>query len=87
MLEALRHGKALVTTSIGAQGLPAGGGRAYRVADDAETFAQMVTLLLRDRVAARLPTWDDAAPALVSAYESSLSSAPAASSSGGHITR
>jgi glycosyltransferase involved in cell wall biosynthesis len=48
-VEAIAHGKALVTTSCGADGLTAGAGRAYRVADDPAQFSDAVVALLTDR--------------------------------------
>jgi len=81
VLEALRHGKATVTTSVGAQGLRAGSGTAFVVADHANEFATEVVRLLEDptrrrrleRAAANfaetLPTWDDGAEALMRCYD------------------
>ena len=80
MLEALAAGRAVVTTSTGAQGLGVVG-HAFVVADDPARFAEEVTGLLEDRArrgrleasarhAARaLPTWDAAAAALRECYE------------------
>jgi polysaccharide biosynthesis protein PslH len=80
ILEALRRGKPIVTTSVGVQGLGPGGRRAVRVADEAGAFGDAVADLLerpRERralaraahaFAARLPTWDDSAAALLSSY-------------------
>jgi polysaccharide biosynthesis protein PslH len=87
-IEALRRGKALVTTQIGAQGLPADARAAMRIADDPNAFAGAVAALLRDResrrrlerlaarAAARLPTWERSAEALASVYEELLDTAP-----------
>jgi hypothetical protein len=80
-IEALRRGKALVSTSIGAQGLPPQARRAVRVADDPQAFAAAAADLLTDRTVRRelerraaraanaLPTWDDAAAALGKLYD------------------
>lgn len=79
-LEALAHGRAIVSTSVGVQGLGAGGRPAIRVADAPREFAAQVAALLADPGARRalrrdaaaflatLPTWDDAADALAAAY-------------------
>jgi glycosyltransferase involved in cell wall biosynthesis len=80
MLEALCRGKAIVTTSVGIQGLGAGVEAAVRVADDAASFAAAIADLLerpaerRDleraaaRFSARLATWDEAAAKLSACY-------------------
>lgn len=82
MLEALAHGKAVVSTSIGIQGLSAAADGAVVVTDDAGAMAAQVAELLGDyqrrhalegaaqRYASSLPTWDDAAAALLDCYES-----------------
>jgi glycosyltransferase involved in cell wall biosynthesis len=49
IFEAMAMGKALVTTSIGAEGLDVQSGRDLMLADDSAAFAQAVVLLLRDR--------------------------------------
>jgi len=84
VLEAMRFAKAIVTTSIGAQGLWEGAGTAFRVADDSHTFAREVSRILGDprhrrqlecaaaAFADTLPTWDDAAGELVACYENVL---------------
>ena len=81
MLEALTHGKAIVTTSIGTQGLGTQVRDAVVVADEPHDMALEVTDLLGNpqrrnqleaaasRHAASLPTWDDAASALLDCYE------------------
>jgi polysaccharide biosynthesis protein PslH len=51
--EAMAMGKALVSTSIGAEGLSFQNGRDLLLADDASSFAQAVLLLLRDAEARR----------------------------------
>jgi polysaccharide biosynthesis protein PslH len=84
MLEALSRGKAIVSTSVGTQGLGSACERCARVADGAEAFAAETTRLLLDTGARRalerramafahsLPTWDEAAEALVTCYEDAL---------------
>jgi glycosyltransferase involved in cell wall biosynthesis len=75
MLEALRRGKAIVTTTIGTQGL-AGVEECVRVEDDPVRFAAAIVDVLQrpeerarleraaSAYAAGLPTWDDSAAAL-----------------------
>jgi polysaccharide biosynthesis protein PslH len=46
IFEAMAMGKAVVSTSIGAEGLEVQGGRDLILADDAGTFADVITLLL-----------------------------------------
>jgi len=48
IFEAMAMGKAMVSTSIGAEGLAVEGGRDLFLADDAASFADAVILLLRD---------------------------------------
>lgn len=48
IFEAMAMGKALVSTSIGAEGLAVENGRDLLLADDASSFADAVILLLRD---------------------------------------
>jgi len=61
----LAWGRALVTTSVGAEGLEAGAGRAFLVADDAAAFAEHTVRLLRDPAAAR--EWGERARAFARA--------------------
>jgi glycosyltransferase involved in cell wall biosynthesis len=78
MLEAIRLGKAIVSTPIGCQGLNGARG-AVRVAASAEDFAAAAADLLRDpaqrlraedaAAAVQLPSWDDAAEALAECWE------------------
>lgn len=80
MLEAMSAGKAIATTSVGAQGLEHLAGKAFVVEDHPAELAHAVASLLTDeptrlaleqeaRLAAqRLPTWDDAARALGACY-------------------
>ncbi len=87
-IEALRRGKAIVSTSIGAQGLPEEIRGSVAIADDPWAFAAELTRLLTDprrrreleRRAARgatlLPSWDDAARALTSIYADLLGGRP-----------
>ena len=84
MLEALAKGKAIVTTSIGIQGLGANIGQCVRICDTAEDFAEGVIELLQKpkeraalELAARdytrsLPTWNAAAVALENCYRELL---------------
>jgi glycosyltransferase involved in cell wall biosynthesis len=88
-IEALRRGKCVVSTTVGAQGLPPQAARAVAVSDDPAAFATRVAELLDDRAlrerteraSARagraLPTWDAAAHALTAAYDELLSDQPA----------
>src|SRR5205085_4557180 len=78
VLEALRAGKAIVSTPVGCQGLGAAR-RAVDVASTAEHFAAATAALLNDAsararaearaAAAQLPTWDAAADALADCWE------------------
>jgi polysaccharide biosynthesis protein PslH len=98
VIEALRRGKAIVSTGIGAQGLPARARDALVVADDPRHFAGAVAELLRDEqrrarferraaVAARsLPTWHQAAGALAAVYDELLELEPGkAELAGSHL--
>lgn len=83
VLEALSAGKALVTTSVGLQGLPAAAG-ACLVEDEPARFARAIVRVVRyPKVRARLeaasrefarslPTWDDAAARLTECYRELL---------------
>jgi polysaccharide biosynthesis protein PslH len=83
-IEALRRGKAIVTTPIGAQGLPPQARAAMRVAARADHFAEHTAVLLLDRAqrtelerrahqaATQMPTWDQAATALGQVYDELL---------------
>jgi glycosyltransferase involved in cell wall biosynthesis len=86
-IEALRRGKAIVSTQVGAQGLPPEVRRALVIADDPQAFARALAhllqrrdqLMMRQRAAARaaaqLPTWDESAGGLVSIYDRLLDAA------------
>lgn len=94
VIEALAAGKAVVTTSIGAQGMQPIASRAMRIEDRPRAFARAVVDLLRDdvarrsleaearRMASRLPTWDDAADALQRCYAELLGGPVAAAGMG-----
>jgi glycosyltransferase involved in cell wall biosynthesis len=81
VLEALAHGKAIVSTSIGTQGLDLSNYRAVAVADEATDFAENVVRLLvhpeerhtQERqalvYAATLPTWDQISEAFARLYD------------------
>lgn len=85
VLEALNAGKAIVSTSIGAQGLNHKGCQAIAIADDAPHFAQGVVRLLNDPVqrlkqehkavayAKKLPTWNNVSRAFVRCYKAMTS--------------
>ncbi len=81
VLEALSQGKAIVTTSVGAQGLGPHARRAMEIHDRPLAFVDAVVWLLRRprrraalenaarRFAATLPTWDAATTELARCYE------------------
>ena len=81
VLEALNAGKAIVSTSIGAQGLDLSTYRAVTVADEVADFAEKVVRFLLDpqeryrqeqqalAYASILPTWDQATEAFVQCYK------------------
>jgi polysaccharide biosynthesis protein PslH len=48
MIEAMASGKAIVSTQIGAMGIPGKSGRDYLIADTPEAFAKAIILLLND---------------------------------------
>jgi len=48
IFEAMAMGKAVVSTTIGAEGLPVTSGHDVMIADDPERFAQAVVHLMRD---------------------------------------
>jgi glycosyltransferase involved in cell wall biosynthesis len=85
VLEALYAGKAIVSTSVGAQGLGSNTRQALTVANDVTHFAQSVIRLLQDpeerlklernalTYAKNLPTWDHATQAFVKCYEETIS--------------
>jgi glycosyltransferase involved in cell wall biosynthesis len=53
IFEAMAAGKAVVSTTVGAEGLDVSHGRDILLADDAETFAESVVALLKDEAARR----------------------------------
>ncbi len=65
--EAMAMGKALVSTSIGAEGLSFQNGRDLMLADDASSFADAILLLLRDGLVRR--RFEQAAVALAAQYD------------------
>src|SRR5262249_31649543 len=81
ILEAWALGKPVVSTTIGAEGLPAEDGKNIALADSVEAFAQRATQLLNDTRAARelgvagrrvveeIFGWDRVARTLLDAYE------------------
>jgi len=84
ILEAIHYGKAIVSTSIGVQGIPTIPNSPIVVADTPECFAKHVVRLLMNHTQRRvleqntaeitrmLATWDDAAHALRRCYETLL---------------
>jgi glycosyltransferase involved in cell wall biosynthesis len=88
-IEALRRGKAIVSTAIGAQGLPMRAREAMILADEPRAFAEAVATLLQDErrratleqlargAADMLPTWDESARALTAVYRDLLARATA----------
>jgi len=67
IFEAMAMGKALVSTSIGAEGLEVESGRDLLLADDASAFADAVILLLRDPAIRR--KFEEAAVRLAAQYD------------------
>ncbi len=49
IIEGLNHGKAIVTTTIGAEGIEAKDGRDFMLADQASDFSEAIIQLLNDR--------------------------------------
>jgi glycosyltransferase involved in cell wall biosynthesis len=80
VLEALARGKAIVSTSLGVQGLGSAARESVAVTDEPEKFAAACALLLEEpasrsrleqralALAATLPSWDEAAAALLDCY-------------------
>jgi glycosyltransferase involved in cell wall biosynthesis len=58
-IEALQHGVPVVTTNVGAEGIPGAGGNALTVCDDPAAFADRLVALLDDRRA-----WESARAAV-----------------------
>lgn len=67
IFEAMAVGKAVVSTSIGAEGLDVQSGRDLILADDANSFAEAVCLLLRDAQCRR--GYEQAAAKLAAQYD------------------
>lgn len=67
IFEAMAMGKALVSTSIGAEGLDVQNGRDLVLADDAATISQAINLLLRDSAVRR--RYEKAAAKLAAQYD------------------
>jgi glycosyltransferase involved in cell wall biosynthesis len=67
IFEAMAVGKAVVSTSIGAEGLDVQSGRDLILADDAKSFAEAVCLLLRD--AQRRRGYEQAAAKVAAQYD------------------
>jgi glycosyltransferase involved in cell wall biosynthesis len=67
IFEAMAMGKAVVSTSIGAEGLDVKSGRDLILADDARTFAQAIALLLHDSALRR--RYEEAAAKLAAQYD------------------
>ncbi|HEX4783739.1 MAG TPA: glycosyltransferase family 4 protein [Candidatus Sulfotelmatobacter sp.] len=67
IFEAMAMGKALVSTSIGAEGLDVENGRDLVLADDAASQIQAITLLLRDSALRR--QYEEAAARLAAQYD------------------
>ncbi len=67
IFEAMAMGKALVSTTIGAEGLDVTSGRNVLIADDARSFAASILQLLRDPKLRK--TYEDEAAALAARYD------------------
>ena len=67
IFEAMAMGKAVVSTTIGAEGLDVESGRDLILADDATTLAHAITLLLRDPALRR--RYEEAAAKLAAQYD------------------
>jgi glycosyltransferase involved in cell wall biosynthesis len=67
IFEAMAMGKAVVSTSIGAEGLDVKNGRDLILADDATSLAQSIILLLRDSALRR--RYEEAAERLAAQYD------------------
>jgi polysaccharide biosynthesis protein PslH len=88
MIEALRRGKAVVSTPIGAQGLSVQAKNSLLIEEEPRAFADAVATLIIDRdrraqlerramrAGSYLPLWDDAAGALAAVYAELLERAP-----------
>jgi glycosyltransferase involved in cell wall biosynthesis len=67
IFEAMAMAKAMVSTSIGAEGLDVTNGRDLMIANDAESFAAAIVRLLRDTDLRR--TYERAAASLAARYD------------------
>jgi polysaccharide biosynthesis protein PslH len=67
IFEAMATGKAVVSTTIGAEGLPVQSGRDLILADESPTFAEAVILLLSDAAVRR--HYEEAAAKLAAKYD------------------
>jgi glycosyltransferase involved in cell wall biosynthesis len=67
IFEAMASGKAVISTSVGAEGLAVEGGRDLILANDARSFAEAIVLLLRD--AKRRHQYEEAAALLASRFD------------------
>jgi glycosyltransferase involved in cell wall biosynthesis len=67
IFEGMAMGKAVVSTTVGAEGLDVTHGRDIVLADDATTFADAIVRFLRDRIARR--RFGDAAIALAERFD------------------
>ena len=88
MLEAIAYGKAIVSTTVGLQGLGSASEEAIEPCDDPAAFAERLVVLLQDEQARAatekavialqedLPTWDDAAETLLACYHQLLGRSP-----------
>lgn len=84
VLEAVRRGRPVVTTSVGAQGIEGPARKALLIGDDADALARHVATLLGDptrhaevelatlAAAGALPTWDACADALAACWEGAI---------------
>jgi glycosyltransferase involved in cell wall biosynthesis len=67
IFEAMAMGKAVISTSIGAEGLDVKNGRDLILADEAATFSDATTLLLKDAGLRR--RYEEAAAQLAAQYD------------------
>jgi glycosyltransferase involved in cell wall biosynthesis len=67
IFEAMATGKAVISTSVGAEGLDVGNGHDLILADNAAAFAEAIALLLRDAPLRR--RYEQAAARLAAKYD------------------